>query len=103
MKTKIIKRIFTREGGASNPPYDSLNVKFGIGDNEDDVLENRKRICDELRIDMGQLVSLNQIHSDRILYVDELTQGEIEGYDAGIPSCGLCQTRVPCEAGIPDK
>jgi hypothetical protein len=28
---------------------------------------------------------------------------EIEGYDAGIPSCGLCQTAVPCEAEIPKK
>ncbi|MFC1810138.1 peptidoglycan editing factor PgeF [Patescibacteria group bacterium] len=84
MKTEIIKQIFTREGGASHPPYDSLNVRFGIGDNEDDVLENRRRICEELRIEMGQLVSLNQVHSDRLLYVDELVQGEIDGYDAMI-------------------
>jgi epoxyqueuosine reductase len=24
-------------------------------------------------------------------------------YNAGVPSCGLCQTAVPCEAGIPKK
>lgn len=80
----IIKRIFTRNGGASYEPFDSLNVRFGIGDNEDDVLENRRRICEELKIDMGQLISLNQIHSDRILKVDENVHGEIDGYDAMI-------------------
>ena len=28
---------------------------------------------------------------------------ECEGYNAGVLSCGLCQTSVPCEAGIPKK
>lgn len=82
MKTQMIKRLFTRHGGISNQPYDTLNVRFGIGDEEDDVLENRMRICKELGIDMGQLVSLNQIHSDRILKVGEDDYGEIDGYDA---------------------
>lgn len=84
MKTKIIKKIFTRLGGVSHEPYDSLNVRFGIGDNKDDVLKNRKLICEELRIELEQLVSLNQIHSDRILYVDKMVKGEIDGYDAMI-------------------
>ncbi len=80
----IIKKTFTRNGGISHEPFDSLNVRFGIGDNEDDVLENRQRICAELGIDMGQLISLNQIHGDRILKVDESVHGEIDGYDAMI-------------------
>lgn len=80
----IIHKVFNRHGGASHEPYDSLNVSFAIGDNEDDVLENRTRICKELEISMGDLVSLNQIHSDKILTVDSNTTGEIEGYDAMI-------------------
>jgi hypothetical protein len=80
----IVKKIFTRNGGISHEPFDSLNIRFGIGDEEDDVMENRMRICHELGIDMGQLISLNQIHSDRILKVDENVHGEIEGYDAMI-------------------
>jgi len=84
MKTQIIKRIFTRNHGASHEPYDSLNVRFGIGDNEDDVVENRMRICSELGIDMGQLVSLNQIHSDKILTVSQDVHGEIDGHDGMI-------------------
>lgn len=81
---KVIQKVFNRHGGASHEPYNSLNVSFAIGDNEDDVVENRMRICKELGITMGDLVSLNQIHSDKIFHVDSSTNGEIEGYDAMI-------------------
>jgi hypothetical protein len=26
-----------------------------------------------------------------------------DAYDAAMPGCGLCQTAVPCEAGIPNR
>lgn len=80
----IIKKVFTRIGGISHEPFDSLNVRFGIGDNEDDVLENRRHICSKLGIKMGQLISLNQIHSDKILTVDSDVHGEIDNFDAMI-------------------
>lgn len=80
--TNIIHKIFNRHGGASHEPYNSLNVCFGIGDNEDDVLENRGRICKELGINMGNLVSLNQVHGAQILHVNGDTHGEVDGYDA---------------------
>lgn len=81
---KVIHKVFNRHGGASHEPYDSLNVSFAIGDNEDDVMENRMRICKELGITMGDLVNLNQIHSDKVYHVATEDHGEIEGYDAMI-------------------
>lgn len=84
MNIEFITQNFTRHGGTSHEPYNSLNVRFGIGDNKDVVLENRKIICEKLGIELRQLVSLNQVHSDRILYVDETIKGEIDGYDAMI-------------------
>lgn len=78
----ILHKVFNRHGGAGHEPYDSLNVRFGIGDNEDDVLENRGRVCLDLGIKMGDLISLNQVHGDKILKVDSETHGEIDGYDA---------------------
>ncbi len=35
---------FTRKGGVSKPPYDSLNVSTSVGDDDDAVAENRSRI-----------------------------------------------------------
>jgi polyphenol oxidase len=35
---------FTRKGGVSEPPYDSLNVSTLVGDEEDAVVENLSRI-----------------------------------------------------------
>jgi purine-nucleoside/S-methyl-5'-thioadenosine phosphorylase / adenosine deaminase len=35
---------FTREGGVSEPPYDSLNISTLVGDDEDAVAENLSRI-----------------------------------------------------------
>jgi len=80
----IIHKVFNRHGGSSHEPYDSLNVSYAIGDNEDDVLENQTRICKELGIAIGDLVSLGQVHGDQILHVDANTNGETDGYDAMI-------------------
>ena len=35
---------FTRKGGVSKPPYDSLNISAKVGDDRDDVSENLSRI-----------------------------------------------------------
>ena len=37
-----------------------------------------------------------------MVYCNEIMQ-KADEYDAEIPGCGLCQTGVPCEAGIPKK
>ncbi len=42
---------FTRVGGVSEPPFDSLNVKYEIEDSEENVRENRKRILDSMSTD----------------------------------------------------
>ena len=34
---------FTRKGGVSKPPYDSLNISTLVGDVKDAVVENRQR------------------------------------------------------------
>jgi YfiH family protein len=56
----ILHGIFTRENGVSKGPYKSLNVAFGVGDDDRTVLENRKIIsrC----INAKDLVFLDQVH-----------------------------------------
>ena len=55
---------FTRNGGVSKQPFNSLNCSFNVNDNESDVKENLKKVCQELRL--KQIVKLNQIHSSEI-------------------------------------
>ncbi|MEJ2656129.1 MAG: peptidoglycan editing factor PgeF [Desulfobacterales bacterium] len=56
----ILHGVFTRKNGKSKGPYKSLNVGFGVGDDDRAVLENRKIIsrC----INEKDLVFLNQVH-----------------------------------------
>lgn len=97
----ILTKVYTRNGGVSEEPFDSLNVRFEIGDNENDVIENRKRICSDLKINPGQLVSLNQIHSDRIVKIGNKENGEIDEYDGmitNIPGKFLMIQIADCQA-----
>lgn len=73
--------LFTREGGVSPAPFDSLNVRFSIGDDQKNVLENRRRIKNVMSID--KMVSLNQTHSKKVLIIESailenLEEGEAE-------------------------
>jgi len=63
--------VFSRHGGFSGAPYDALNVRFGIGDKQRDVVKNRRLICKVLDLEEGRLVSANQTHSKNVQVVDE--------------------------------
>ncbi len=62
--------VFSRKGGVSKKPYDSLNVRFGIGDDYESVKKNRRIICNSLDIDSKKLISANQIHSKNVKIID---------------------------------
>jgi len=55
---------FTRNGGVSKYPFNSLNCSFNVNDKKDDVKENLKLVCQELKL--RKLVKLNQIHSSEV-------------------------------------
>ncbi|MBQ1934558.1 MAG: laccase domain-containing protein, partial [Clostridia bacterium] len=58
----------TRIGGVSSLPHTkSLNLAFGRGDEDGEVLENVRRLADALGFDADALVSVPQIHSDIII------------------------------------
>jgi YfiH family protein len=60
---------FTRHGGVSGPPYESLNVGWNDGDRREHVEENLLRVKQSLGL--GKLVSSLQVHGDTINVVDE--------------------------------
>lgn len=59
---------FTREGGVSEPPYDSLNVSTTVGDDPDTVAENRGLIKSAMNGRESGWV--RQVAGDTVLRVD---------------------------------
>jgi YfiH family protein len=57
--------IFTRNSGYSRPPYRSLNVSYGIGDDDEKVAQNRQLIARCLSA--RNLTFVNQLHGKSIL------------------------------------
>lgn len=66
----LIIAISTKEGGVSPAPY-FLNMGLSVGDEKENVLENRKRFFEYLNIPPERVVTQKQIHSDNINIVSE--------------------------------
>jgi YfiH family protein len=61
---------FTRRGGVSALPYDTLNIGLGSKDDPVAVAENRRRVAAAFGQPADHLVSLYQIHSNIAFTVD---------------------------------
>lgn len=59
--------VFTRNAGKSRKPFESLNVSFGVGDDDQNVIQNRKIIsrC----IEGEDLVFMDQVHGARVVVI----------------------------------
>ena len=58
--------ISTRHGGYSQPPYDSLNLAYHVGDKPETVTLNRRYLKDLLDLP-GEPLWLNQVHGNRVI------------------------------------
>ncbi len=63
--------IFTRHGGVSPFPWKSMNLGGNNGDFRANVIENRKRIFSALDRQVETLYDVWQVHSTRVLCVEE--------------------------------
>ena len=59
---------FTRKGGISEPPYESLNVSTSVGDDPEAVADNRARI--KAAMDGRESAWVRQVAGDKVLRVD---------------------------------
>ena len=82
---RIKHRIFCRKGGHSRPPFGSLNVSLGVGDEKDRVVRNRDLIAGSL--EARDLVFVRQVHGR-----------EIEVLAQKYPPPGNCPDRTPAAA-----
>lgn len=67
---------FTRHGGVSQDLYGSLNLGLGSKDDQDAVMENRRRVASSFGRPENYLLSLYQVHSAIALKVNEPFTGE---------------------------
>lgn len=56
----------TRLGGVSPAPWDSLNLRPGMGDGEAALRENYRRFCGCAEVDMDRLVLSRQVHETTV-------------------------------------
>ncbi len=66
----------TRLGGVSEGSHASLNLGLSVGDERERVEENARRLAGALGLSPGQLVTVNQVHGDRLVEVSGAPGGE---------------------------
>lgn len=66
-KTGLVRHGFsTRIGGVSDKPYHYLNLGLKKPDKKENILENYRRMCDALGVNLDDLVLSDQVHGDEI-------------------------------------
>ena len=68
--TALTHAIFTRQGGVSPPPWDSLNVASTVGDDRQRVEHNRVRAFQAVGRDPDSLYDVWQVHSAEVVCAD---------------------------------
>ena len=67
----ITHAVFTRHGGVSPAPWDSLNVGGYIGDELEHTYTNRVRSFEALGRDPATVYDVWQVHSAEVICTDE--------------------------------
>jgi YfiH family protein len=109
--------VSTRHGGVSPSPYDSLNLGLRVGDEDERVVENRRRLCGAFGIELERSVWCRQIHADGVTVVADADAGRgsteeesiVKDADAlvtdtpGLPLCVTLADCVPVVIFDPDR
>ena len=85
-----------RGGGVSQGCWQSLNVSLTVGDDMQDVLENRRRLCETLSISVSQITTVQQGQGNHIVVVgqEECGSGAGSAQDA-LPHADALMTDIP--------
>jgi len=66
----IVHGFFTRKGGVSPPPWASLNLGGTVGDSRNHVIENRKRIFENIGLKIDSIFDVWQVHSADVIQAE---------------------------------
>jgi len=74
---EVFHGVFTRLGGVSPSPYDSLNVGHFIGDDHQAVEANHALICQALGISRRDVATAHQVHGGQLALVGPEDRGRV--------------------------
>lgn len=96
----IAHAIFTRQGGHSLAPYDSLNLSVSVPDDKSTVYANRKRAYGLYGRDTPTVVHAHLVHGASIARVTQSDQGSwasrVDGIITDEPGCALTMNYADC-------
>jgi len=92
--------IFTRQGGISQAPYDSLNLSISVADATNNVLINRSRAYGTHNRTSNTLVHAHLTHGSDVAIVSQQEYGQyvgpVDGLISSEPGCGLTMNYADC-------
>jgi polyphenol oxidase len=65
-----------RQGGAGTAPYESLNLGLHVGDKPETVIENRRRLAEEIGVPLSSWTFGEQVHGCEVQVVDSTHRGK---------------------------
>jgi YfiH family protein len=74
---EVIHGVFTRLGGVSPSPYDSLNVGHFVGDDREAVETNHDLICQALGLSRGDITAAQQVHGSQVTLIGPEDRGQV--------------------------
>ena len=97
---ELFHAVFTRRGGVSPAPWDSLNLGWTVGDDEARVEENYRRVAAVVGVSRSALTTTWQVHGNRSLEADAEHRGGSLGKADGLitqtPGIPLLQRYADC-------
>ena len=97
---RVQHAIFTRQGGISLAPYDSLNLSVSVADGHDNVTMNRSRAYGTHNRTNNTLVHAHLIHGSDVAIVSQQEYGQyvgpVDGLISSDPGCGLTMNYADC-------
>ncbi|RCW43268.1 hypothetical protein DFQ14_107157 [Halopolyspora algeriensis] len=106
---RIRRVITTREGGHSQPPFDSFNLGGKVGDDPAALAANQRKLAEGIGLDQDRLVWMEQIHGRTATRVEAPHSAPVEATDAlvtAVPNLALAALVadcVPVLLGDPDS
>jgi len=93
---KITVGFTGRHGGTGKSPYESLNCAFHVGDDSQDVINNRRTVVETLGFPFDAWTCGEQVHSNHveIVHLEDKGRGKIDRSSAFQNTDGLL-TNVP--------
>jgi YfiH family protein len=97
----LVHAVFTRQGGVSREPFDTLNVGRRVGDDETAVAVNHGRIYAHLDLSAECIATPGQVHSNRVAVVTAEDAGQLipstDGLVTDTPGVALLLRFADCQ------